>query len=210
MKRLIFALAMMPAAQATADPAECAKMTNDTARLVCYDMTFRGNAPAFTAQKPSPQSPPSPKKSKWEINVKKSDFEDTQDVYMSVKSTKPVQCRKYGTAGYVNLHIRCLENTTSIYFAGDCHLTSGHGGYGRVDVRVDERKPTTVSMDESTDNQALGLWRGGSAIPFIKRIISAEKLLLRFTPFGMSPVTAEFNIHGLEAEIGQLRKQCSW
>lgn len=40
--------------------------------------------------------------------------------------------------------------------------------------RLDNNKAKTVSMQASTDNEALGLWRGGSSIPMIKNMFDKK------------------------------------
>jgi type VI secretion system protein VasI len=180
---------------------ECAVIATDSERLACYDDAFR----------PSVASTPVEGVGSWDVELKTSAFEDTQDVYMSVSSKDPVLCSSYGQPSRLKLWIRCMENTTAVYISGDCHLTSGHGGYGQVDFRTDDRKPVTTDMDASTNNRALGHWRGGASIPFIKRnILDGDTLLVRFAPYNMSRVTAEFDISGVSEAIAPLREACGW
>ena len=65
-------------------------------------------------------------------------------------------------------------------------------------------------MRESTDNRALGLWRGGESIPVIKSMLGKRRMIVRATPYGDSPFMAEFIIAGLDEEIEPLRNACSW
>ena len=111
---------------------------------------------------------------------------------------------------HATLLLRCLENTTAIYITTNCYLSSGYGGYGRVDVRLDDTPAFHSDMDASTDNKALGLWRGNRSIPFIKRMLGKDRMIVRFTPFNESPVTAKFDIAGLEEAIKPLRESCGW
>jgi type VI secretion system protein VasI len=57
---------------------------------------------------------------------------------------------------------------------------------------------------------ALGLWNGNAAIPFIKKMMEHEKMVIRATPFSDSAVTAEYRISGLEEAIKPLRDACKW
>jgi hypothetical protein len=71
---------------------------------------------------------------------------------------------------------------------------------------ISDAAAKTKSSDESNDNEALGLWSGGAAIPFIKELFGATTLLVRATPFNESAVTAELPIAGLEEAIKPLRE----
>ncbi|MDV6329028.1 type VI secretion system-associated protein TagO, partial [Idiomarina sp. Sol25] len=89
-------------------------------------------------------------------------------------------------------------------------LTSGYGSYGNVEYRVDENRAKTRGFDDSTNNKALGLWRGSQSIPMIKELFSSESLLVRFTPYGESAVSARFPISKIETAIKPLREACNW
>lgn len=194
------ALSLAPV-NALAQVPECPAIENDLDRLACYDKAI-GRTPTVTAESA---------KGSWSVQTKRSEFEDTTDVYMSVQSKAPVACNMFGSHQPASLYLRCQENTTAIYIATNCHLASGFQGYGEVDVRVDDKKATSMSMDVSTDNEALGFWRGGQAIPFIQRqLLGGGTLRVRFTPFNASPVSAEFDLTGIDEAIAPLREQCGW
>jgi len=89
-------------------------------------------------------------------------------------------------------------------------MASGHGGYGTVEYRVDDKNAGKREFEASTDNSALGLWSGRKSIPFIKSMLAGKEMIFRFTPFGSSPVTARFEIDGLDEAIKPLRKECGW
>jgi type VI secretion system protein VasI len=135
---------------------------------------------------------------------------DQESIFLSVESNEEVQCQKFGPPSTVHLVARCLENRTSLYITGDCHVASGFYGYGKVTVRLDDGKPFNRNMDASTDNQALGLWSGGEAIPLLKQMLGKERMIARFTPFSSDPVEPSFDISGLDAVISTLREACGW
>lgn len=179
----------------------CQEIDNDLDRLACYDSKF---APT------SVQTAAPDENGDWIIRTEKSDFKDTIDVFVSVNSNDELACNRFGSAQKATLLLRCQENTTSLFIVTDCHLTSGHQGYGRVEYRIDDNTSQTRSFQASTDNSALGLWSGGKSIPMIKELFGGKRMLTRFTPFSMSPVTAEFNIEGVETAVKGLRKECGW
>ncbi|MBO9453246.1 hypothetical protein J7426_23495 [Tropicibacter sp. R16_0] len=184
----------------TAQAQDCKAIDNDLDRLACYDKAS-GRTPTVETD--------TIENSNWKIRTEKSEFEDTTDVYLRVDSEKPLTCG-YGSPREATLILRCRENTTSLIIATSCHLASGHGGYGRVEYRIDDNKTNSRNFDESTNNRSLGLWNGRSSIPVIKQMLTADTFLTRFTPFGSNPQTAKFVISGLDEAIEPLRKACKW
>ena len=178
----------------------CRSIESDLDRLACYDRES-GRAPvADTA----------PTTSAWRARTEKSEMTDQTSVYLSVEALEPVSCSFTGSEK-PTLIVRCLENTTAIFMASACHLVSSeYNRYGDVTYRLDDEPSKTRGFDESTDNKALGLWSGGTSIPFIKAMLGKRELLMRFTPFKGSPQTAKFPIAGLEDVIGPLREACGW
>lgn len=85
-----------------------------------------------------------------------------------------------------------------------------HQNYGQVTFRIDKQKAFTRSTDVSTDNNALGFWSGGNAIPFIKGLFGGSELLVQAMPFNSSAITFSFDISGLEELIKPLRTACKW
>lgn len=145
---------------------------------------------------------------RWIVRKDTSTFDDSNTVILSVKANEIAACGF--SPAKPTLIVRCQENTTSMYIATSCHVASGFKGYGKVDLRVDDRKAYTVTMDHSTDNKALGLWTGVKSIWQVKKIFGGDVLAARFTPFNESPVEVTFPIAGLEAVIEPLRKECGW
>lgn len=187
---------------------KCRLATVDAVRLACFD---RVTDPA-NASKPAQEnvSSPAASASAWLALTETSSMTDDTNHFVSVQSESFQQCRQYGNTGPITLTARCLEDTTAIMIHGDCHLASGFSGYGEVTWRTDEDKPTTRQFEASTDSSALGLWSGRQSIPAIKELFGKERLVVRFMPFGMSPVEATFDISGLEEAIGPLREECGW
>lgn len=180
---------------------KCAGIENDLDRLACYD----------AASGRTPSSKTSKAAGSWNERIVTSEFEDTKDVFLYVDSEAPIDCGSLRGSSEARLFLRCMENTTAVIIQTKCHLTSSrYNGYGDVDVRMDDAPAKVVSMESSTSNDALGLWSGGKAIPFIKSMIGKEKLITRFTPFSESPVTARFDITGLDEAIAPLRESCGW
>ncbi|MDP2085218.1 MAG: type VI secretion system-associated protein TagO [Gemmobacter sp.] len=193
---LATALLLGAAETAAADPARCAAIAEPSQRLGCYDDLFRTTETLQTD-------------GDWSVRIEKSQLDDSTSVYISLESQNPLRGR-FGQKEPASLHLRCKEKTTVayIYFGG--HFMSDNRGGGRVDYRVDNRPAKHRVMDESNDNQALGLWSGKAAIPFIKELMEGSSLYIRATPFSESMIEATFSIAGLAKAIEPLKAACKW
>lgn len=177
----------------------CLVIENDMDRLSCYDRALGREAVQTETDA----------KSVWSVRTETSDFKDTTDVYLSVESDEPVRCGFSGTRR-LTLFLRCVENTTALIIGTHCHVASGFHGYGQVEYRIDRKPAVKRNFTDSTNNRSLGLWNGGKSIPVIKSLFGGTSLLVRFTPFNENPVSARFDISGLEQAIAPLRQNCNW
>lgn len=148
-------------------------------------------------------------KNAWRMLTDVSKIDDSKSVYLTLPSENELPQRFGGTAPAV-LTLRCLENKTAAIFQFAGNFMTSIQRYGEITYRVDDRPARTQEFVESTDNEALGLWSGGAAIPFIKSLTGATTLYVRAVPFNESPMEAEFNIAGLSDNIGELRAACGW
>lgn len=185
--------------EAAAPP--CAMIDSPLDRLACYDKES-GRTPTVETAKSQD--------SRWITSREKSKMTDQDGLFLSVESKAPLHCR-FGNDSTVTLMIRCMEGTTSVYIATHCHLASSdYNDYGHVRYRIDTKPAGLAKMNESTDHRALGLWSGPRAIPFIKQMLGSKELIAQFTPYGESPVSAEFPIDGIDEAIKPLREVCRW
>lgn len=188
------------AAQSYAASAACTSISNDLDRLACYDKES-GRTPAIESVAVDAGA--------WLVQEAVSKMTDQKDVYLRVESEEVVNCG-WNNGQKIELFLRCSENSTALFFVTNCHMASGHGGYGDIEYRVDKDKARKVAGEASTDNKALGLWSGGSAIPVIKNIMGKSDMVVRMTPYGESPFTATFKVRGLDEAIKPLRNECKW
>ena len=177
----------------------CARLEDGNSRLVCYDSVFRVDR----------QSPAEMPPGDWQVPITTSRIDDSTNVVLKLSSVNTLPAR-FGRSGNAHLYVRCMENTTSLYFVWNDHFLSDIQGYGEVTFRKDEEPARKQQMQVSTDNKALGLWRGGNAIPFIRSLFGGGNLLVQITPFNESRMTADFRIAGLEDAITPLREACNW
>jgi type VI secretion system protein VasI len=188
----------LPATAVAQTASDCARISNDLDRLACYDKAS-GRTPKLESVNVE---------SAWRVEVETSKMTESKDVYLTTSSVDRVTCRS--RQQQVGLVLRCKEGKTSLFIPADgCHMASSeYHSWGHVTYRIDAEKATTVRMNASTDHSSLGLWSGESAIPVIKKLFGKSTLLIRMTPYSESPVTATFNVIGLENAIQPLRQSC--
>ena len=146
---------------------------------------------------------------KWLVSEDRSSFDDSATVAVSLGSSEDVR-GQFGAPGPAKIYLRCMENTTSVYLLVNDLFLSDIQGFGQVQYRIDEQPSAKVRMNSSTDNKALGLWDGGTAIPMIKKLLEGKGIVFRVTPFNESPIEFSFDLSGIANAVAPLRKACSW
>lgn len=145
----------------------------------------------------------------WFVSEETSPMDDSKTVRMLASSNESITNRFGRGSDHINLKIRCKENTTAMYFQFEGHHMADIQGYGQVKMRVDDGQAFTRGMSVSTDNTALGLWRG-NGIGTIKRFFGGDKLVMQATPYGESKITTTFDLTDIKDEIKPLRQACHW
>ncbi|MBI1234733.1 MAG: superinfection immunity protein [Alphaproteobacteria bacterium] len=144
----------------------------------------------------------------WRSYTWRSEIDDFQNQRLTVDALTPVRDR-FGRAQDVSLIIRCVENTTALIVSAGEYL-----GIGEVSVqmRIGDAPAVTRRLNISTDYRNFGLWNGGQSIPVIRQIMAADadRLVVRYTPYGENSRTVTFDVSGLDARIGPLRQACHW
>lgn len=153
------------------------------------------------------QVAPAARASRWLFSTGRSPIDDSPSVRLFTTAEHPVTLR-FGRQVTPVLHVRCIEDTTSVIVSvGDEFLSNDTLA---VEYRFDSAGAATAMWRASTNYSSIGLWRGSSAIPFIRRMAASNRLRIRFTPYGESSVTVEFDLHGLSEHLPELRTACHW
>lgn len=181
------------------DMARCATLDASAERLACYDkMANHVGADQLDGQERIPRG--------WRIRTETSPIDDSRNVYLSIAAN---QAFVNSSERWIlpTLVVRCKEDTTALIAAWGMSL-----GIGEAPIlyRIDSQPDQTEIWQLSTANDAIGLWNGSAAIPFVKRLFGAEQLLLQVTPLGENSVTSTFEVAGLEQVNEPLRKACHW
>lgn len=140
----------------------------------------------------------------WRSSSEISPVDDSTNVFLVLDATGTIK-GKFGDSTQPQLHVRCKERKTEIYVVWGVYL-----GLGETDVlhRLDDTPARTLEWTLSTDNEAT--FFPGNDQAFARELQKHEKLLLRVTPYGESPVTATFMLAGLENAIDPLKSACQW
>lgn len=191
---------------------ECLEHENDTLRLACYDLEAgyfdELKKDLLGSEEEEAEVEEVASKGDWIVQSSVSKLDDSTNVIVRLRSHDESNCRYDTESHYITL--ACRENETNLWVTfGGCYMADIQGK-GRVTYRLGSSDVQTKNFTESTDNMALGLWSGGSAIPFIKRMMEHDTMIVRATPFSDNPVTGEYNIAGLEEAIKPLREACHW
>lgn len=187
---------------------ECVDIKSSYQRLKCYDKENGRQKPDY-AQSSDTGVEDAASPNRWIVREDQSKFDDSRSVYLMLITSDKIP-GKYGKPTSATLHLRCNENETNAYIHFGGHFMADIQGYGRVRYRIDDDVARTVSMDESTNHESLGLWNGGSSIPFIKRMLNHDSMVVEATPFSESTMTMTFPIAGLEDAVKPLREACHW
>lgn len=179
---------------------ECKSIADDDARLACYDTTL--GVATISDETGSGMG-------KWQKSTEVSELTDDKNVFVHLDSEDTIR-GPYGGEGRARIWLRCMENTTAVILHFNDHFMSDIQGFGKVEYRLDEESLSSINASASTDNKALGLWSGSQAIPFIKRMLGKERLIVRATPYSESRLTVTFDIRGVDEATTELRETCNW
>lgn len=196
----ITAVMLMPRITA-ASIEQCAKIEDNDRRLTCYDLEYRIES--------SSSAPVGTVKSAWGVRRDKSKIDDSKSVFGTLES-KEENTGRYGKPYRVRMQARCMENTTAIYWVFGGEFMADNASWGKVTFRFDDTKAFERVLDVSSDNKALGLWSGGKAIPFLRRLAKTKTLLMRYTPYNESSRTVEFLLEGTQEVVKEIAETCNW
>ena len=184
--------AVSSSAQTTAQIAECAAVANDIGRLQCYDALAAsiGTAPDASVSSDS----------NWIVNDKTNPIDDTRTVALLLRSASGTS--RGGQP--IGLILRCQSGDTTVFINWSDYL----GSEANVLTRVGTDEAATRRWSLSTDSQAT--FAPGNNIEFIQRLLGADRLVAQVTPYSESPVTAIFDLTGIETALAPLREACGW
>lgn len=144
------------------------------------------------------QSENDTEKNPWLVMEDKSPIDDSASVTM-IKSDK--------NEGNQRLILRCKENKTEAYISTSDFMGTSGLGKKKILVRFDNNKAINQTIDMSTNGTAL-FFR--ATIKNIKKMLTSNKMVVRYYPYGGGAKTATFDLGNLREEIAPLRDACHW
>lgn len=189
-----------------AKAATCAAIADSLARLTCFDKAFpaseMANMVAGTADGDQEQAPATATTA-WEVEATKSALDDSPTVTALLM---PASSSGTGFGdSTMALMLRCMENTTSVVLSTTMFMTSENV---QVTVRLDDQPAETTSWGRSTNYKAVGLWSGAKAIPFVRNLASASRLVVRIQE--RDRLDAEFELADVQSVAAQVASACNW
>jgi hypothetical protein len=165
-----------------------------------------GEPPASASPGTSkPTASTEPVQGKWHVQFDTSSFDDSQTVVLALEAEDSV-------SGWLDTYrpvlvLRCKEHEIDAYIdvGMSQHVESGLTDASTVRVRFDREPAVTTQMSQSTDGEALFFRQ---PVAMIETMLAHNSMVFEFTPFNAPPVETEFDLRGLEGEIGSLVEAC--
>lgn len=194
----------------TTDFARCHNIPGENVRLMCYDQ-ITGYVPKKSDESKQTESSSlaasqitKPNGSQWRYSEETSALDNRKDVWLSVKSNN-TEGNSIGTPIYATLWVRCMENKTNVLIGFDRYTTDNQN----VRYKFDDGAVQKQWMETMRGGDGIGIWSGSRAIPFIKRMLDKDKLIIAYDTY-TGPVEFAFNISGLRERLQPLANECEW
>ena len=151
-----------------------------------------------------------PNEAAWTVHTSISPIDDSTNVLLQILSNDVVPS-KFGGPIRLALAMRCSEGkpSLSVDFGDHFMVSSKFADWGAVSYRIDRAPAAREEWTHTTDNASL-MVADVHAIRVMRQLLGAKTLLVQATPFGEGPITATFDVDGLEAVIAPLRSACHW
>lgn len=193
-------LTLSNAPDAKAGPLACARLADPAARLACFDQEFPD----------AMLHPPQTETGLWRLESTPSVIAGRTDHSISLASQSVIQCR-FAEPRPVQLRIRCIANVTSVSLETGCYMASAqYRDDGDVSIQLDDGEARRIRMSSGADGRSLGLWSGTAAIPLVRELLGKSALSVRMTPYADDPVSAVFDLRGIDQAISAARTECGW
>lgn len=208
MKKLFLAVAIFCAAflslqaQATNQHQElilalqqAAAEKNNLKRLDLYDaiiLQFGIANPSITSTSTIQTEP-----SKWITKQETDPLTDKQTYYFILQADSGTN--EWGKKP--TLIVRATDNDLELFISWDTYLGNDTDEYKNprkyITIRIDSDQPNTALWENSTNDKA-SFCPWNKTAELVQRLGEGTKLVARCTPYGASPITAVFDIHGFK------------
>lgn len=146
--------------------------------------------------------------SAWITSEDKNPVDDTKTVRATLLSTEG----KSSMGDSVSLTIRCESNKTELFVNWSDYLGDDsndvYEDWKKVTVRVGDAPAKVERWDISTDSKAT--FAPGSVVSLVKSMVASKRLVLQTVPYNENPVTAVFDLTGIDKAVQPIAKECGW
>lgn len=143
----------------------------------------------------------------WRVSRSVNPLDDSATFVMSLASGTRA---KFGET--VRFIARCKSNKTEAFvvwhdYLGD-NSRSVYSSWKSVTLRLGRSPAQTMKWDLSTDSKATFYpeWAGN----LLREMYVHDQMVVQTTPYNESPVTAVFDIRGMEKGLRELSDTCNW
>lgn len=153
-----------------------------------------------------PETPADP--GKWILNRDSNPIDDTATVVARLVADEGRS--QYGRA--VTFTARCKSNKTEAYLNWNTYVgddsSSVYEDWKYVTVRLGDKPSKEQRWGVSTDNE--GTFAPDWAGTLLKEMVQEDRMVVQMTPYGANPITAIFDIRGLEGPLREISEECGW
>src|SRR5690606_15667970 len=79
-----------------------------------------------------------------------------------------------------------------------------------VRYKLDDGSIQTIWMDEAAGGEALGIFNGSRAIPWIKGLLDHDTLVVSFDSYSRRGLEFSFDVSGLRNHLSPRSEACDW
>ncbi|MBX8812742.1 hypothetical protein HBA91_08895 [Ochrobactrum sp. MR34] len=194
------ALLIIGSANAQTKPEECSALADSLQRLTCFDKLFPKSEGTNETQESKVETEVT--NSPWDVTEEKSPIDDSPRIRAFILPKN--EDTKRSILGSTGLGLRCYDNTTSvIYLHGQFSINDST----QITYRLGNNSPQSEKWGSSDTRQAIGLWNGSRAIPFMKQLKNGMTLAIQT----QNPRSeAVFEIGDVEDIVAKIANACKW
>ena len=175
------------------NPRRCAALKDDSERLACFDSLAAGGRGVGAASNAG----------MWEVFEETNPLDDSMAVVLALKASGDWSILRPP----VVLILRCVGGETEVYV--DWRQSLGFEDE-EVDVvsRVGSAKAATQRWALSSDTEATFFL--GNTQALIECLMMEGRFVAQLEPPNSNPITAVFELHGIDTAVAPLRRACGW
>ena len=176
--------------------AKCISIKDDATRLECFDKLSK----AYILESEEDTQLETDNVGNWDVETTINPIDDSKTVALTLYSDEGVN--NLGQPIY--LVVRCQVQETELYIGWRRFL----GLWSKsVLIRLGDGKAKKQQWQISSDK--LHTFKSNPK-RFIEELLEHDTFVAQITPYSSNPITASFNISGLENALKPLREVCGW